>query len=43
MDNFEVVGTAVNDFYLKLKESLLILKNEPMFKYRTRVDVVIPF
>ena len=26
MDNFEIVGTAVNDFHLKLKESLLILK-----------------
>ena len=26
VDNFEIVGTAVNDFHLKLKESLLILK-----------------
>ena len=26
LDNFEIVGTAVNDFHLKLKESLLILK-----------------
>ena len=29
MDNFEIVGTAVNDFHLKLKESLLILKMKP--------------
>ena len=26
MDNFEIVGAAVNDFYLELKESLSILK-----------------
>ena len=26
VDNFEIVGTAVNDFHLKLKKSLLILK-----------------
>ena len=29
MDNFEIVGTAVNDFHLKLKESLSILKMKP--------------
>ena len=29
VDNFEIVGTAVNDFHLKLKESLLILKMKP--------------
>ena len=29
MDNFEIVGTAVNDFHLKLKESLLILEMKP--------------
>ena len=29
MDNFEIVGTAVNDFHLKLKESLLVLKMKP--------------
>ena len=29
MDNFEILGTAVNDFHLKLKESLLILKMKP--------------
>ena len=29
MDNFEVVGTAANDFHLKLKESLSILKMKP--------------
>ena len=27
--NFEIVGTDVNDFHLKLKESLLILKMKP--------------
>ena len=26
VDNLEIVGTAVNDFHLKLKESLLISK-----------------
>ena len=26
MDNVEIVGAAVNDFHLKLKESLSILK-----------------
>ena len=29
VDNFEIVGTAVNDFHLKLKESLFILKMKP--------------
>ena len=29
VNNFEIVGTAVNDFKLKLKESLLILKIKP--------------
>ena len=29
MDNFEIAGTAVNDFHLKLKESFLILKMKP--------------
>ena len=29
VDNFEVVGTAANDFHLKLKESLSILKMKP--------------
>ena len=29
MDNFKVVGAAINDFYLKLKESLLISKMKP--------------
>ena len=29
VDNFEIVGTAANDFHLKLKESLLILKMKP--------------
>ena len=29
VDNFEIAGTAVNDFHLKLKESLLILKMKP--------------
>ena len=29
VDNFEIVGTAVSDFHLKLKESLLILKMNP--------------
>ena len=29
MDNFEIVGITVNDFHLKLKESLLILKMKP--------------
>ena len=29
VDNFEIVATAVNDFHLKLKESLLILKMKP--------------
>ena len=29
MDNFKVAGAPINDFYLKLKESLLILKMKP--------------
>ena len=29
VDNFEIVATAVNDFHLKLKESLLVLKMKP--------------
>ena len=29
VDNFKIVGNATNDFYLKLKESLLILKMKP--------------
>ena len=29
VDNFEIVGTVVNDFHLKLKGSLLILKVKP--------------
>ena len=29
IENFEIVGTAVNYFHLKLKESLLILKMKP--------------
>ena len=29
VDNLEIVGTAVNDFHLKLKESLLISKMKP--------------
>ena len=37
MDNFEIVGTAVDDFHLKLKESLSILKMKPW------IDAVIPF
>ena len=28
-DSFEIVGSATNDFYLKIKESLLILKEQP--------------
>ena len=31
VDSFEIVGTAVNDFRLRLKESLLILKEKPYF------------
>ena len=33
MGNFEIVGTAVNDFHLKLKESLLILKMKPPYTF----------
>ena len=29
MDNFKIIGSATNDFHLKLKESLLIHKNRP--------------
>ena len=29
VDNFEIVGTAVNDFHLKLNESFLISKIKP--------------
>ena len=29
VDNFKIIGTAVKDFHLKLKESLLILKMKP--------------
>ena len=29
VNNFEIVGTAVNDFHLKSKEILLILKMKP--------------
>ena len=29
LDNFQVLGNAVNNFHLKLKESLLILKMKP--------------
>ena len=29
MDDFEIVGTSANNFHLKLKESLLILKIKP--------------
>ena len=29
MDNFKIIGTAVKDFHLKLKESLLIFKMKP--------------
>ena len=29
VDNFEVVGTAANEFYLTLKESFLIFKMKP--------------
>ena len=28
-DDFEIVDNAVNDFYFKLKESLLVLKMKP--------------
>ena len=30
MGNFEIVGTIVNVFHLKLKQSLLILKMKPL-------------
>ena len=29
VDNLEIVRTAVNDFHLKLKKSLLVLKMKP--------------
>ena len=29
MDNFKIIGSATNDFHLKIKESLLIQKNKP--------------
>ena len=29
VDNFQIVGTVVNDFHLKLKQTLLILKMKP--------------
>ena len=41
VDNFEIVGTAVNDFYCK--RIFVNFKNEAMLKYRTRIDAVILF
>ena len=29
IDNFKIIGSATNDFHLKIKESLLIQKNKP--------------
>ena len=39
INNFKIIGSAPNDFFLRIKESLLIRKFKPSLNYKEKLSI----